>query len=220
MKRKHFLMSTAVAMMIAGGAVAQDTATPETGTATTGADTAVVEPMFTSLGDMTVADMIGMFAYDPEGERISEVDYVIMGANGPEVVLGIGGFLGLGEYTVALPLTEFELGDDGATLRLGTDKETLKTYPEFDESTAENLPGETSIGSLLAQAEGGASGDATMTEESATTTEEGAADTVTDEAATEESSETEEGAATEEGAMSEEGEATGEATTEEGTTTQ
>ncbi|MCK8484463.1 hypothetical protein MUY21_10470 [Aliiroseovarius sp. S2029] len=214
MKRKHFLMSTAVAMMIAGGAVAQDTATPETDTATTGADTAVVEPMFTSLGDMTVADMIGMFAYDPEGERISEVDYVIMGANGPEVVLGIGGFLGLGEYTVALPLTEFKLGEDGATLRLDTDKETLKTYPEFDESTAENLPGETSIGSLLAQAESGASGDATMTEESATPTEEGAADTMTDEAASEETSETGEGAATEEG------EATGEATTEEGTTTQ
>ncbi len=155
MKLTHFWMSTAVATMIAGGALAQDTAAPEAGVADGAADTAMLAPIFTSIEEMTVADMIGMYAYDPEGDQISEIDYVISGVGGPEAVLGIGGFLGLGEYTVALPLTEFELGEDGASLRLNTDKETLKTYPEFDESTAESLPGETSIGALLAQAGGG-----------------------------------------------------------------
>lgn len=215
MKRKHFWMSTAVAMMIASGAVAQDTATPDTGMADGGADAAMVAPQFTSLEEMTVADMIGRFVYDPEGEQISEIDYVISGVSGAEVVLGIGGFLGLGEYTVALPLTEFELAEDGTSLRLGTDKETLKTYPEFDESGVESLPDETSIGTLLAQAEGG---DTMTTEESPTDgAVEGATDAMPDETATEEGAMSGD-AATDDGTMSDDGSMTDETTTEETTT--
>lgn len=204
MTLKYFWMSTAVATMIAGGALAQDTATPETGVASGGADTAVIAPKFMSLEEMTVGDMIGTFVYDPEGERISEIDYVIAGVGGPEVVLGIGGFLGLGEYTVALPLTDFKLGEDGLSLRLDTDKETLKTYPEFDESMAENLPAETSIGTLLTQA-----GDS-----SSMTTGEGAAesDAATDEPATDDATQMEEGDMTDEGTT--EGETTEETTTQ------
>ena len=56
----------------------------------------------------------------PDGEAIGEVDYVIEGENGLEAVIGIGGFLGLGEYTVALPLSDFELNEDYSAFVLGT----------------------------------------------------------------------------------------------------
>jgi hypothetical protein len=165
---KTLMMGAGLAALIAGGAVAQDTnedttATTE-GTAATETegmatgDTGengdmAVAPSFSSLEEMTVGDMVGMSAYDPEGNRIAEIDYVVDGAGGASAVLGIGGFLGLGEYTVALPLEDFELGPEGNSLVLDTDKETLKQEPEFDETGVEGLPPETRIADLLPEEE-------------------------------------------------------------------
>merc|ERR1711974_380214 len=100
-------------MGIAGGAIAQDSAT-------TGADTSVgtdmsaegtmAAPAFTSISEMTVGDIVGQSVYQTNGETIGDVDYIIGNQGSAEAVVGIGGFLGLGEYTVALPLSDFSYG--------------------------------------------------------------------------------------------------------------
>ena len=165
MKRTHLTLNAVLAAMLAGGAFAQDTATTADPTAVPDGAVPGAEmtlPTFASLEEMTVGDMIGIQVYQPDGSRISEVDYVIDGAGGPEVILGIGGFLGLAEYTVAMPLSEFTLGEDGRSLRLDTDKETLKQHPEFDEANAQNLPSDTPVATLLAEV--GAGGTSSTTE--------------------------------------------------------
>lgn len=165
MKLTKLMMSAGIAALVTGTAVAQDTSTetmetppasapaPDAMTDTvdmTDAVPALEEPVYASLEEMTVGDVVGLVAYDPNGDQIGEIDYVIDTAGPAEAVIGIGGFLGLGEYTVALPLEEFELRTDGASFELNTDKETLKQAPEFDESTVEGLPPETPVSTLIA----------------------------------------------------------------------
>ncbi|MBV7379911.1 hypothetical protein [Maritimibacter dapengensis] len=204
MELKKFMMSAGIAALIAGGAIAQDTnaetgtvEAPETGEMTgeaTGTETEMAPaPSFTSLEEMTVGDVVGFVAYDPEGNRIGEIDYVIDTGSEPEAVIGIGGFLGLGEYTVALPLSDFELTDDGMGFELATDKETLKETPEFDESNVEGLPDETPISDLLVAEAPEEGMDAS-----------GSDATASDDAAPEEGAMTEEEGTMEEGAMEEE----------------
>jgi len=168
MKLKTLSMSTAVAALIAGAAFAQDTAgdtttVPATEEMSIANETDVVAPLYTSVEAMTVGDVLSMIAYDPAGERIGDIDYVIQGMDGPEAVVGIGGFLGLGEYTVALPLEEFALNAEGNGFVLDTTKERLEQLPEFDETNAESLPDDVLISSLMQ--------DEPMTEEAPATEE-------------------------------------------------
>lgn len=164
MKLKTLSMTAAVAAMIAGGAFAQDTTATDTMPANDGVvvadDTTAVAPMYTDIKEMTVGDALSMIAYDPTGERVGDIDYVIQGLDGAEFVVGIGGFLGLGEYTVALPIEEFDLNSDGTGFVIDTTKERLEQLPEFDESNAESLPDDVVIGTLIH--------DEPMTEEPAT----------------------------------------------------
>jgi hypothetical protein len=141
-------MSAAISALIAGGALAQDTI--DTGPdATIADDTMEVAPTFVSLEEMTVGDMTGMRAYDPAGDSIGDIDYVISVGEGAAAVIGIGGFLGIGEYTVAVALEEFQLREDGVSLLLNTDKETLKNTPETDETDLESLPDDVRLADLL-----------------------------------------------------------------------
>ena len=153
MKLKTLSMTAAVAAMIAGGAFAQDTTATDTMPANDGVvvadDTTAVAPMYTDIKEMTVGDALSMIAYDPTGERVGDIDYVIQGLDGAEFVVGIGGFLGLGEYTVALPIEEFDLNSDGTGFVIDTTKERLEQLPEFDESNAESLPDDVVIGTLI-----------------------------------------------------------------------
>ncbi|WP_172298543.1 hypothetical protein [Pseudoruegeria sp. HB172150] len=200
---KTLMTGAALSALLAGGALAQDTTTAtdpaatDTMTDSTMAETAEpAAPAFTSIEEMTVGDVVGMIAYDPEGNRIAEIDYVVSPPDGAKAVLGIGGFIGLGEYTVALPLEDFQLNEDGTGFTLSTDKETLKAQPEFDESGVEGLPDETPIAELI-QSEM----DETAPEEPAADASEGSAsdDSAMEEPATEETADeaTEEPAATE-----------------------
>ncbi|MGR3466379.1 MAG: PRC-barrel domain-containing protein, partial [Shimia sp.] len=107
----------------------------------TGDDTMQAAPGFS---DMVVADLIGMNVEGQDGDVVGEIDYVIERAGALEAVIGIGGFLGLGEYTVALPLDRFEMNEDRLILDGETEAE-LRNMPEIDESELEALDGETPL---------------------------------------------------------------------------
>ncbi len=148
MKPGPLTTSVAILALMAGGAMAQTTAT-DGATAEPPVAAEPAAPAFTSIEEMTVGDVVGMLAYDPDGNKIAEIDYVIDQGSGAAAVLGIGGFLGMGEYTVALPLADFQLSADGTFFTLPTDKESLKAQPEVDESTLEGLPDDTPIAQVM-----------------------------------------------------------------------
>ena len=160
MKLSHMTLGAAAIALMAGGALAQDTTAPAADPSvpntemqaepntTMGGDAPVLAPEYTSIDEMTVGDVVGTVVYGPENDRIGEIDYVVAQPEGPAGVIGIGGFLGLGEYTVAIGLDEFTLQDDG-TFMLPMEKEILKDMPEFDESGVEGLPDETLVADLM-----------------------------------------------------------------------
>ncbi|WP_324752690.1 PRC-barrel domain-containing protein [Roseovarius sp. Pro17] len=162
MTLKTLMMTAAASALIAGGAIAQDTSTTDTtGVDTTVTDVAPAAPQFTSISEMTVGDLVGQNVYEPNGKTIGDIDYIIGAGGGADAIIGIGGFLGLGEYTVALPLEEFTFDAESQMVKLDTTKDALKEQPEFDESEAESLPDETPLADLMASADTSADTSAT-----------------------------------------------------------
>ncbi|GAB5449370.1 PRC-barrel domain-containing protein [Gymnodinialimonas sp.] len=101
----------------------------------------------TALGGMTVADIVGMDVHTTSDNDVGEIDYIIQAEGGYEAVIGIGGILGLGEYTVALPLDAFSVSEDNNQLIIeGYTEAELEAMPEIDESELDALPSDYVIG--------------------------------------------------------------------------
>jgi sporulation protein YlmC with PRC-barrel domain len=84
-------------------------------------------------------DFIGKRVYTRAGDDIGEVNDLIMTGNGgiQAVVLGVGGFLGIGEKDVAVSMASIDMAKDGSTVRLTVDgtKEQFNAAPSYDRTT-------------------------------------------------------------------------------------
>jgi sporulation protein YlmC with PRC-barrel domain len=82
-------------------------------------------------------DYIGKSVYNAENESIGDVNDLIIEENGGVVaaVIGVGGFLGIGEKNVAVPMDKIDMAQDTENndVRLTTTEtaEALKAAPEF-----------------------------------------------------------------------------------------
>ena len=83
--------------------------------------------------NMSVDEMDGMDLYDASGERIGEVDDILIGDDGSTMAasLDVGGFLGIGEKDVVLPLDSLRVSEDGLVTNMS--KEELESLPEYDD---------------------------------------------------------------------------------------
>jgi sporulation protein YlmC with PRC-barrel domain len=85
---------------------------------------------------MSANDYIGKTVYDQAGNNIGEVNDLIVSGDGnvEAVILGVGGFLGLGEKDVAVNTNAVQMVQDGDTQRLVVQatKETLEAAPSYD----------------------------------------------------------------------------------------
>ncbi|MBY5987221.1 PRC-barrel domain-containing protein [Roseovarius atlanticus] len=96
--------------------------------------------MDSSFSGMLVGDILGQNVTTQAGEDVGEIDYIVRQGESLAAVIGIGGFLGLGEYTVAIPLEEFSMAPEGEGMMLSSwTEEELKAQPEFDETGVEGL---------------------------------------------------------------------------------
>ncbi|HQS10546.1 MAG: hypothetical protein B7Y12_14825 [Rhizobiales bacterium 24-66-13] len=86
------------------------------------------------------SNLIGTKVRGSGDESLGEVNDVLLDRNGAVVgaVIGVGGFLGVGEKDVAVPFNALELvrNTNGDTLVLRKSKDELKAAPEFKEYTA------------------------------------------------------------------------------------
>lgn len=87
--------------------------------------------------ELTKERLVGARVYGSNDEDVGEVDQVITNDSGKitEVVLDIGGFLGLGEHSIAVTMEEVRVVQkpDDSDLRVYIDgtEETLKAQPEY-----------------------------------------------------------------------------------------
>ena len=78
-------------------------------------------------------DVIGAEVVDLEGETIASVDDVVIPLDGsePHALLALGGLVGFGQRTVAVPLSRLEAVEDDTLLLRDVTAEELKAMPEY-----------------------------------------------------------------------------------------
>ena len=97
--------------------------------------------------DMTSTDLIGMNVLAADGEDVGEIDNVATMGDRLMLVVGVGGFLGLGEQNVAIPLDRFTMEGDNLVIT-GLNSDQIENLPEYDEAQAEYAPTDSRIGDL------------------------------------------------------------------------
>jgi sporulation protein YlmC with PRC-barrel domain len=106
---RSILLGAAAALAISTGAMAQnanDTTTKNTMSATTantGAAGQFIQKQET--GQLRAPKLVGVAVYDKENKNIGKIDDLLVDKDGKvqAVVIGVGGFLGIGKKDVALP---------------------------------------------------------------------------------------------------------------------
>ena len=92
-------------------------------------------------GDSGIGDLLGRNVLAAGGEDIGEVDEFVRMNDRLYAVVGVGGFLGIGERNVAVPLERMAVVGDDFVIE-GLTGEQLEAYPEYDASLGETLPAE------------------------------------------------------------------------------
>ena len=137
--------------------------------ATEGAEPAEGTPVqgqiFEQSADSFLAStLLGASVQSPDGESIGEVEDMILGSDGSVegVVVGVGGFLGIGEKDVALEFGSIQIQQDAETGRLtfvsSSTEEQLEAAPEFkdaDDQRAEKAAMEAEAAAAAQQQNGG-----------------------------------------------------------------
>ena len=87
-------------------------------------------------GDVSAKELLSENVVNAANESIGDINDVLIGHDGKvaAVIVGVGGFLGMGEKDVALPYDQLTFSKDGNnTLIVGTSatKESLETAPEY-----------------------------------------------------------------------------------------
>lgn len=93
----------------------------------------------TDTGDVRASKLIGTAVYNDRDEKIGSVDDLVLGKDNKadEVIVSVGGFLGMGTKLVSVPYTQLRLGDtknassSNKVVMPGATKESLKTQPDF-----------------------------------------------------------------------------------------
>lgn len=80
--------------------------------------------------------LVGQAVYNAANEKVGDINDLILGPDGKisNAVIGVGGFLGLGEKLVAVSYSDLQLNRDAdGTMRvtINSTKEALENAPEF-----------------------------------------------------------------------------------------
>ncbi|GLS88771.1 photosystem reaction center subunit H [Cypionkella aquatica] len=123
----------------AADAMAADTTMADTTTADTTRAPLVREGYVAADATVLTSEKLtGAKVYDATDASIGEVSNLVLSADGKieQVIVDVGGFLGMGEKPVALPLAEVDIlkAADGDELRvyLGQTKEQLEALPKYE----------------------------------------------------------------------------------------
>lgn len=143
------VLAAALVVALPSLALAQETvkpATPATAAtaATTGgmtmADKATVKVTYVTAqpADVMTSKLIGLNVYNNANESVGEIEDLVLvdGKTVSAVILGVGGFLGMGERYVSVSPSSITLANKDGKLRalVDTDKDTLKSAPAFEYS--------------------------------------------------------------------------------------
>lgn len=110
-------MIKTISAALAVSAVALALAAPASAQSQTAAGTTTATATVPSAGQYRASKMIGVAIYNNANEKIGSVDELMLDADGriASVVVGVGGFLGMGEHDVAIPYGQVKWSNDATT---------------------------------------------------------------------------------------------------------
>jgi ribosomal 30S subunit maturation factor RimM len=88
-----------------------------------------------STDEFRTSKLVGSKVYNNANENIGSVEDIVLKADGSmdEVVLSVGGFLGIGDKYVGVPFSALKVTRDNGSVKIMTDgtKESLKALPDY-----------------------------------------------------------------------------------------
>ncbi len=85
--------------------------------------------------ELRTSKIVGTKVYNSANEDIGSVEDIVLKPDGSldEVVLSVGGFLGIGDKYVAVPFSDLKITRDEGSLKITTSgtKDSLKALPDY-----------------------------------------------------------------------------------------
>lgn len=85
--------------------------------------------------ELRTSKLVGSKVYNTANENIGSIEDIVLKPDGSmdEVVLSVGGFLGMGDKYVAVPFSDLKIARDGSSLKIVTNgtKDSLKALPAY-----------------------------------------------------------------------------------------
>ena len=85
--------------------------------------------------ELRTSQLVGSKVYNNANDNIGSIEDIILKPDGSmdEVVLSVGGFLGMGDKYVAVPFSDLKITRDGSSLKIVTlaTKDSLKALPAY-----------------------------------------------------------------------------------------
>jgi sporulation protein YlmC with PRC-barrel domain len=99
---------------------------------TTTVVTSMTESTQLAMGWSVKKTLLGKTVYNDAGNKVGKVEDLIIspGRNVSYVIVGAGGFVGIGRHDVAVPVTQIQ-DRDGKLVMAGATKDMIKAMPEF-----------------------------------------------------------------------------------------
>lgn len=138
--KKHFSSLTAHLMFAAltavGALCIAGSATAQVAGGTTTVDTSVTESTKLAMGWSVKKTLLGKSIYNDAGEKVGKVEDLIISPdkNLTYVIVGAGGFIGIGRHDVAILVTQIQ-DKAGKLVMAGATKDMVKAMPKFTYTT-------------------------------------------------------------------------------------
>jgi sporulation protein YlmC with PRC-barrel domain len=135
--KKYLAVAMLTTALIAGGAVAQTS----TGNKTTAADNA--GPAHRE-GAWRASKLVGLNVYNDNNEKVGDISDIILDKSGKAdtVILGVGGFLGMGEHYVAVAYDKLRWSNEPARSTTASDTTSTANRPAANVDSSPRTAGD------------------------------------------------------------------------------
>ena len=133
---KHLSRHALAVLTIAGALCSAGPAAAQVAGGTTTVDTSITESTKMAMGWSVKKTLMGKSIYNETGQKVGKVEDLIISPdkNVSYVIVGAGGFVGIGRHDVAIPVTQIQ-DKAGKLVMAGATKDTIKGMPEFAYAT-------------------------------------------------------------------------------------
>ena len=130
--KKNLSVLALAAITVVGGLCMAEPAAAQIAGGTTTVDTSITETTQLAMGWSVKKTLMGKTIYNDAGKKVGKVEDLIIAPdrNVSYVIIGAGGFIGIGRHDVAIPVTQIQ-GKAGKLVMSGATQDMIKAMPAF-----------------------------------------------------------------------------------------